>query len=139
MNPITIIRERIAESKRREEGVSEPPWSAEKSIHGSEYKYVMIDEDENYSTLELLPKDAAFIASARSDLPMWRSIAEQLLEALEKADSRLHLICGSYMALDHGEPEDHFYEALNKMGADMNAVRSALAAITQQLAGVGAS
>lgn len=114
MNPITIIRERIAESKAIEANVA-PPKAFEH------------------------PSYAEWLKHCRTTLPMWRSIAEQLLEALEKADSRLHLICGSYMALDHGEPEDHFYEALNKMGADMNAVRSALAAITQQLAGVGAS
>lgn len=40
------------------------PWKTIPSRHGSEYLCVALDENENYTTLEILPADARLIAAA---------------------------------------------------------------------------
>jgi len=47
--------------------------------------------------------------------------------ALKRADDRLHLICGSYMAIAHGDPVSNLYQAIHEMGDDMHSVSEALA------------
>lgn len=39
-------------------------WLAKPSIHGNEYMYVQMGEDETYTTLEVHPADARLIAAA---------------------------------------------------------------------------
>lgn len=58
------------------------------------------------------------ISAARENL--------RLREALQVASDRMHLICGSYMAISHGEPEKNLWDSINTMGDDMTVVNSAL-------------
>lgn len=123
MNPITIIRERIAESKRREEGVTEGPW------HLEQFKRQFYVSSNDMELKDILSKEQnlAFIASARSDLPMWRSIAEQLLEALEKIAKQK-----SSQELTEEDRDNADYENAYDMMID--SAQGDLAAIAQQLA-----
>jgi hypothetical protein len=40
------------------------PWYSKPSIHGNNYKYVQVGEDEMYTTLEMKPEDADLAAAA---------------------------------------------------------------------------
>lgn len=73
---------------------------------------------------------SGFIASARSELPMWRSIAEQLLEALEKIAKQK-----SSQELTEEDRDNADYETAYDMMID--SAQGDLAAIAQQLAGGG--
>jgi len=64
----------------------------------------------------------------QSDLDAALSREASYRGALVRANERLHLICGTYMAIAHGNPESDFYQAVNEMGDDMTAVNTALAA-----------
>lgn len=130
MNPITIIRERIAESKRREEGIPDAPWFG---LNGE----VMWDQDslicdcwQPGDSQKDVENISGFIASARSELPMWRSIAEQLLEALEKIAKQK-----SSQELTEEDRDNADYETAYDMMID--SAQGDLAAIAQQLAGGG--
>lgn len=53
-----------------------------------------------------------------------------LRDVLKVADDRLHLICGTYMAIDHGDLSSHLIEAIRSMGPDMNIVHTAVLSVT---------
>ena len=75
----------LDEIKKRCEKATKEPWRDCKSIHGSKYRYVQIGKDEMYTTLEMKPDDARFIAHARTDIPAL--VAEvKRLQAIIKAE-----------------------------------------------------
>lgn len=93
--------------RKRVDAATPPPWKDCKSIHGSEYRYVQIGKDEMYSTLELKPDDARFIAHAREDV-------DHLLDALGLLRAKFALL--RQFALDEsdkweGRNPDRMYEA----------------------------
>lgn len=72
----------LAAIKRRAEAATPGPWRDRPSVHGNRFRYVLIDKAEEYSTLELQPNDARFIAHAREDIPA-------LLDALSAAEAKV--------------------------------------------------
>lgn len=71
-NPIT--ESDLSEIEARCEAATAGKWTSHESHHGNQYRYVQIGGDEMYTTLEMEPQDANFIATAREDVP--RLVAE---------------------------------------------------------------
>ena len=69
------------------------PWTSKKSIHhGGDYRFVEIDDKENYTTLELFPQDANFIADSRTTTPLALEIARLAVECLEEAHAEFERV-----------------------------------------------
>lgn len=67
--PQVPLPERVGEIRERAEKATKGPWRDRPSVHGTRYRYVMIDKAEEYSTMEMQPDDARFVAHAREDIP----------------------------------------------------------------------
>lgn len=71
--------------RKRVDAATPPPWKDCKSVHGSEYRYVQIGADPMYTTLEMKPDDARFIAHAREDV-------DRLLDEVGRLRAKLGLL-----------------------------------------------
>jgi hypothetical protein len=85
---LTLMAEEV---KRLGEKATPGAWRHRKSVHGSKYRYVQVGADESYTTLELLPADAAFIAQSRTAAPLLASAVLALVEVARAADTLLKL------------------------------------------------
>jgi hypothetical protein len=62
------VRARCDAIRARLNKTTPGPWRDRKSVHGNQYRYVQIGKEPDYTTLEIKPADARFIANARDDV-----------------------------------------------------------------------
>lgn len=86
-----MTAERLTEIKERAEKATESPWKVIKPGHGnpSEYLCVQLGSDDMYTTLEMLPQDARFMAHSRQDVPDLLAEVESLQSQLAAERARV--------------------------------------------------
>lgn len=75
------------ELKRLLAAATKGPWKSKKSVHGSDYRYVQIGKDDNYTTLELKPADAALIVAAVNAMPELIALREKMERIMTAVES----------------------------------------------------
>ena len=88
-------------------------------------KYSIQETSEKVAPYKLYRYDEYAGVPNNAELEFWMRIQE-LENALKVADLRLHIICGAYMSIAHGEPEEMVFQSVREMGPDMDTVRKAL-------------
>lgn len=87
-------------------------------------KYSIRESSGPYPS-ELLRYGKIMGEANNAELEFWARIQE-LENALDVAQQRLHAICGATMAMAHNEPEENVWAAIHEMGPDMDIVSKAL-------------
>jgi len=83
MNPTDELKQAIQQSREREKNTTPPPWIHE--YVAGEYSAVVRRESPHHiGIVPDSPSDHEFIASSRTELPMWREACARLLGMMEK-------------------------------------------------------